>query len=140
MDIFHILRWIIEIWSIASIALVAVSVGIATVRAILGHNKAPFHYPEDVPAAEARAAAEGYLHRCLVALDIFMNVVFFCGEQDETMSTHAWRAAVAGKLWGKAMNLWLNGFQSDHGPRAASGDLERSSVRVSILSKALDIK
>jgi hypothetical protein len=75
----------------------------------------------------------------LDALDIFLNVWFLHGENDETMSTHAWRAKLEGHLWGEAMNFWLNGFQENHGPQAASGDLERAAVRVAVLSKLLGV-
>lgn len=60
-------------------------------------------------------------------------------QQDETISTHAWRAANEGKLWGKLMCDWLNLFQPNHGEKAAAGDLERALVRVAVLKKSLGI-
>lgn len=139
MDILHKLLLGVEIYAIAATSLVVLSLTIGTIRGLFNRNAVPFSYPQDVPAASARAQAEGYLHRILVALDIFLNVVFLLGQQDETMSTHAWRASLEGRWWGKAMNWWLNGFQAQHGPQAASGDLERASVRVATLVKALNL-
>jgi hypothetical protein len=75
---------------------------------------------------EAQAAKEGYLHRCLVAFDIFCNVVILKGQQGETVSTHSARAAFLGKRWGIYMSAFLNWFQPDHGAKAACGDLERA--------------
>lgn len=139
MSLLHKVLLGVEIYAMSAGALIALSWILATIRTLVEKSKPVFNYPADVPAAEARASKEGYLHRVFVALDIFMNVVFLFGEQDETMSTHAWRASMEGKLWGKLMNKWLTGFQANHGPQAASGDLERASVRVSILTKTLGV-
>jgi len=139
MDILHKFLLGAEIYAIVAGALVTVSAAISTVRTLIEKKKPVFNYPADVPAAETKAAAEGYIHRGLVALDIFMNVIFFAGKQGETMSTHAWIASMSGALWGKLMNKWLNGFQADHGPRTASGDLERSQAEVNRLRKILGI-
>jgi hypothetical protein len=139
MSILHDIKLAAEIYAIVASGLIMVSASIAAVRTLVDKNQPPFIYPADVSKAEAKAAAEGYLHRCLVALDIFMNVVFFAGRQGETMSTHAFIAAKSGKLWGKLMNLWLDGFQKDHGPQAASGDLERSQAEVNRLRKILGV-
>jgi hypothetical protein len=135
MNIWHDAILSLEIFGTAVGALVLASFVVAQLRHFLDRDDAPFNYPADVPVAEAQAAAEGYLHRSLVALDIFMNVVFMHGYQGETMSTHAWRAALDGKLWGHLMNFWLNGFQPRHGPQAASGDLERSQAEVDRMRK-----
>ena len=140
MNIWHDAILSLEIFGTAVGALVLASFVVAQLRHFLDRDDAPFNYPADVPVAEAQAAAEGYLHRSLVALDIFMNVVFMFGQQDETMSTHAWRASLDGKLWGRLMNFWLSGFQSNHGVQAASGDLERASVRVAILKRVLKLQ
>ena len=139
MDILHKVLLGAEIYAIASVALVVVSAGISAARTLLDKNQSVFKYPANVVEAETKAAAEGYPHRCLVALDIFMNVVFFAGRQGETMSTHAWIASKSGKLWGKLMNCWLDGFQTQHGPQAASGDLERSQAEVNRLRKILGV-
>ena len=85
--------------------------------------------PEQINVAqqEAQAAVEGYLHRCLVAIDVCCNVIFFKGRQGETISAHSYRAALQGKLWGRTLNGALNLMQSDHGAKAAAGDLERAT-------------
>ena len=139
MDILHKLLFGAEISLALILSSIALSVSIATVRALFGKKQAPFNYPADVPAAEAEAAAESYPRRSIVALDVFLNVVILFGNQGETMSTHAWRAMKAGKLWGKLMNWWLNGFQENHGPQAASGDLQRNAAEVSLLRKLLGV-
>jgi hypothetical protein len=139
MDLLHKIVLGFEIYAIAAAGLVVLSLALATIRALFGKTQPAFSYPVDVPKAEAKAAAEPYWHRALVALDVFLNVVVMFGNQGETMSSHAWRASMQGKLWGKLMNAWLNGFQSKHGPQAASGDLERASVMVSLLRKLLGV-
>jgi hypothetical protein len=131
-----ILEWILGLSSITIAALIAIAWLIATIRVVIV-GRAPAWTPGDVPAAILRASNEGYPHRVLVAFDIFLNVVFCFGEQDETMSTHAWRKS---STWfGKAVNYWLSWFQPNHGPQAASGDLERATARIAILSKALGV-
>jgi len=139
MDILHKFLLGFEIYGIAAGSLVSLSAGISAIRTIIENGKPTFNYPADVPVAEAKAAAEGYLHRVLVALDIFMNVVFFAGKQGETMSTHAWIASQSGAVWGKLMNFWLDGFQQNHGPQAASGDLERAQAEVNRLRAILKV-
>lgn len=130
----------VEIYLLAAGLLVLLSWLLATIRTLISKTQPIFNYPVDVPKAEAKAAAEGYFHKALVALDIFLNVVVLAGRQGETMSTHAWVAAGENKLWGRLMNRWLDGFQVAHGPQAASGDLERSSAEVARLVKLLGIK
>lgn len=110
----------------------------ATIRAWI-EGKAPAWNPADIPTAEAQAAAEGWVHRILVAFDIFWNVAGWRGQADETISTHSYRAFLEGKLWGKFMNRWLGWFQPNHGAKAASGDLLRATVRVAILRKILNL-
>jgi hypothetical protein len=134
-----VLEWVFGLSALTITALVLIAFCMMTVRAMIGIKAKPWSGEADVEAAMKRASAEGYPHRFLVALDIFMNVTFFLGEQDETMSTHAWRASNAGKLWGKAMNAWLCWFQPNHGFLAASGDLWRASARVKILTTALGL-
>lgn len=109
-----------------------------TIRTWLG-SKTPVWDPSDVGAAEAKAAAESWVHRSLAAFDIAFNVIVLRGQQDETISTHSYRAYLEGKWWGKIMNGWLGWFQDNHGPRAASGDLERATVRVEVLKKILGV-
>ena len=92
-----------------------------------------------VPEMMEQASKEGWIHRCLVALDIVINVILLRGQQDETISSHSWRAMNGGKLWGRAMCWWLNLFQENHGFKAACGDLERATVRCEVLKKALGV-
>ena len=73
------------------------------------------------------------------AFDIFLNVTFMNGQNDETMSAHAWRASLEGKKWGVAMNWWLNGFQPNHGYQAACGDYQRALNRSNVEKKALGL-
>src|ERR1700674_1116954 len=117
-------------------ALLVIPGMMVTIRAIVApRHQAPFNSAADVAVAMARAAKEGWAHRSLCAFDIAFNVIVLRGQQDETISTHSWRAAQEGKLWGKVMCGWLNWFQPNHGPKAASGDLERATVRVAVLKK-----
>src|SRR5258708_3374965 len=137
MDLLHKILLGFEIYGIAAASLVVVSLLIGRIRSWVDKNEVPFIYPQDVAKAEAKAAAEPWWHRQLVALDIWMNSFFFNGYSGETMSTHAWRASLEGKGWGIAMNWWLNGFQAQHGPQAASGDLWRSTTEANRLKKLL---
>lgn len=128
-----------EITALSISALIAVSFLMATIRAAVSGTAKPFNPATDVAKAEASASQEWWPHRMLVAFDIAFNVIVLRGQQDETISTHSWRANQEGKLWGKLMTKWLNGFQPNHGWKAASGDLERAKSRVSVLSKALGV-
>lgn len=119
-------------------AIVATSVFLAgpvcaAIRAVAGKKHVPLTETQEM----AQAAAEGWVHRILVAFDIFWNVAVWRGQEDETISTHSWRALHEGKAWGKAMNWWLNLFQPDHGWGAACGDLQRAENRVRALQVAL---
>lgn len=134
-----VLEWIFGLSAATISALILIALTMATVRALLG-SKDPAWSVADVATAEAEAAAEPYWHRALVALDIFLNVIALKGWEDETISTHAWRASVMGHWWGIAMTKWLCWLQPNHGQKAASGDLERATSRVSVLSKALGVK
>lgn len=138
MDILHKFLLAGEITVTAVGVLVAISVAMASIRAAIA-GKAPAWDVSQVAVAEGRAAHEGWLHRMLVAFDIAFNVIVLRGQQDETISTHSWRAQQEGKAWGKAMCWWLNGFQPNHGFKAASGDLERAKSRVAQLSKMLGV-
>lgn len=93
----------------------------------------------DPAKAQEQIRHESRAHRWLVAFDIFCNVTFFNGQQDETISAHAWRAAQQGKLWGKLMTKWLGWFQLNHGAKAAAGDLERAQEREAVEKKALGL-
>ena len=86
----------------------------------------------------ARASKEGRFHRALVALDIMANV-FAGGQEDETLSARSYRAKLEGKLWGRVMDTWLCLYQSQHGPKAAVGDLYRARNRVIYNTKVLGL-
>lgn len=94
----------------------------------------------DVSIAESRASKEAYWRQILVAFDIFCNVVFFFGKQDETISTHAYRASLEHKIWGEILNGWLDWLQPNHGQMAASGDLYRASSALWRLNQLLGVK
>jgi hypothetical protein len=138
MDILHKFLLAGEITATAIASLITISVVMASVRAAIA-GKAPAWDVSQVAVAEGRASVEGWLHRMLVAFDIAFNVIVLRGQQDETISTHSWRAQQKGKTWGKWMCWWLNGFQPNHGFKAASGDLERAKSRVAQLSKMLGV-
>jgi hypothetical protein len=94
----------------------------------------------NVAQQETQAASEGWAHRSLVAFDIFWNVFLFFGRPDETISAHAYRAALEGKLWGRLLNGALNLIQADHGAKAAAGDLERAQSIAQTEEKTLGVK
>lgn len=133
-----VLGWVLGLSAAIVASLIIIALSMATVRAMLG-NKNPAWSVADVATAEALTAAEPYWHRALVALDIFLNVVVLKGWQDETISTHAWRASLLGHRWGIAVAKWLSWIQPNHGQKAASGDLERATSRVSVLSRLLKV-
>lgn len=84
--------------------------------------------PEEIAALEARAEKEGWIHRDVVSLDQFANVVFFKGLPDETMSSHFQRMADNGNFFGKAMSAWLDVIQKRHGQQAQAGDIARATT------------
>lgn len=90
--------------------------------------------PSETAAKEAKALKEGYVHRALVGLDQFVNVLTG-GLPDETISARSARAAEQGKGWGVAMSKFLNLFQANHGPKAQAGDAARAQ-RVTSVEKA----
>lgn len=94
--------------------------------------------PTQTQHEEEQAAKEGYVHRALVGLDQFVNVLTG-GEPDETISSRAARASVKGKIWGKAMSGFLNLFQKDHGAKAQAGDTERAKHVSDIEQQSGDI-
>lgn len=133
-----VLAWVLGLSAATISALVLIAVCMASIRAILG-EAAQVWIPQDIAPTEARAAKEGYVHRALVALDIFVNVIVLLGEQGQTISSHAWMAAQSGEAWGKAMTTWLDWIQPNHGQQAASGDLERANTSATILRKYLGV-
>lgn len=93
--------------------------------------------PEEIATLEARAEKEGWIHRDLVSLDQFANVVFFRGLPDETMSSHFQRLADKGNWFGKAMSAWLDVIQNRHGQKAQVGDTARAEAVESTEEKSL---
>jgi hypothetical protein len=139
MDILYKILLGAEISGLAIVGLIAVSKLMGYIRHKLS-GPAPVFVPLiDVVKQEATASREGWAHRALVAFDIAFNVIVLRGQQDETISTHSGRAAAEGHLWGILMSGWLNGFQDNHCLKAASGDLERATARVTTLRKFLGV-
>lgn len=101
---------------------------------------------KEIRQAERNTRREDYIHRALVALDIFVNVLTG-GNEDETISSRVRRISDAHKGWSwnpgvwisKALNAGLNLIQRDHGQHAEAGDLERAERVEHIEDKALDI-
>ena len=101
---------------------------------------------EEIKKAERNTKKEGYIHRALVALDIFANVLTG-GNEDETISSRVRRASDTHKLWSwnpgvwiaKILNAGLNFIQKDHGEHAEAGDLERAEIVERIEDEALEI-
>jgi small nuclear ribonucleoprotein (snRNP)-like protein len=132
----------VEIFSIAFVGLWLVALLIASIRKFFLHESladSPWTLSNE-EKAQLEVSKEGRLCRILVAFDIFMNVLLFNGQEDETISAHSWRASLQGKLWGKVMVTWLNLFQSDHGYNAAAGDLERAEEREATEKRNLNLK
>ncbi len=86
---------------------------------------------------EQETCKEGYVHRVLVALDQFGNVVLG-GDPDETISARSARAVERGNWLGKFMCWWLDKLQRNHGEKAECGDLERAEIVEQIESRELD--
>ena len=112
--------------------------------ALIRHFVSGPHTPEIIDEAfytkyAAKAAAELWWHRFLVVFDIFCNVVAR-GQQDETISSRAYRASLEGKLWGKVLNHWLDLIEPQHGPKAMVGDLWRALNRVTRNKQVLGLK
>jgi hypothetical protein len=138
MDLLHTFLLAGEITASVVAGLVAISFLMATARVFLNRKTSVWAMP-DVAKAESQASQEGWPHRAIAAFDIAVNVICLRGQQDETISTHSWRAQQEGKLWGQIVCEWLDGFQPNHGFKAASGDLERAKSRVAQLSKMLGV-
>lgn len=84
----------------------------------------------------AMAKSEGYIHRVLVALDMFGNVI--CGgDVDETISARSARAAARGDWLGRFMVWWLDKVQPNHGELAEEGDLGRAEIVAATEADAL---
>jgi hypothetical protein len=93
--------------------------------------------PHQIAQQEQQTAKERYVHRVLVALDQFANVILG-GDPDETISARSARAAERGNWLGKFMCWWLDKIQSSHGQKAECGDLERAKIVEQIESRELD--
>jgi hypothetical protein len=135
-------KWVLggEILGAGVAACILASLAFRLLHRIMGTSDSRPQTPDNIQAAMARANNESRAHRWLDAFDIFLNVTFMNGQNDETMSAHAWRASLEGRRWGVAMNWWLDGFQPNHGYQAACGDLQRARNRVECESKALGLK
>ena len=96
-------------------------------------------YAIDVKQQMLEAESEGYLHRILVALDQFANVILR-GRPGETISARAYRAALLDHAWGLVLNYLLNLIQSEHGAKAACGDLARALSIAETEAKVLGVK
>ena len=85
--------------------------------------------PTQTLTAEEQASQEEYVHRVLVGVDQFFNVLTD-GDPDETISARSARASEKGKKWGIVMSKFLDVFQKNHGVKAQAGDLERAQAVV----------
>lgn len=101
---------------------------------------------KEIRKAEENTRKEDYIHRVLVALDIFVNVLTG-GNEDETISSRVRRISDAHRGWSwnpgvwiaKTLNSALNLIQRNHGKHAEAGDLQRAEKVERIEDKALDI-
>ena len=101
---------------------------------------------KEIRKAERNTRREDYIHRGLVALDIFINVLTG-GNEDETISSRVRRVSDAHKgfswnpgVWiAKTLNTALDIVQRDHGQHAEAGDLQRAETVERIEDHALDI-
>jgi len=139
MDILHKILLGVEIYLAAAIGLIFVSMLFRIWHNIRGTANTMPKTPENIIIAMAKSNNESRIHRWLDAFDIFLNVTFMNGQNDETMSAHAYRASLEGKLWGHFMDWWLCGFQPNHGYQAACGDLQRALNRVAVEKKILGL-
>lgn len=60
--------------------------------------------------------------RTLLALDQLLNVVVFNGDEDETVSSNAGKAALQGRRWGCVLCRILDVFDRDHCTKAIEAD------------------
>lgn len=88
--------------------------------------------PADEVADAQAVEHERYIHKALVGLDIFLNILSG-GQEDMTISSRASLAAQHGSPIGKALSSFLNLFEKDHGLKAEIGD----EVRAQQLQSAL---
>ena len=83
--------------------------------------------PTQTVAAEQQAAADPYILRVLISVDILANVALG-GKEDETISTDTALMARKHEMVGTVVSKILDLFQKNHGAGAAAGDLERAQV------------
>lgn len=95
--------------------------------------------PAQLAHQESQTDKEGFIHRNLVAVDMLGNTLTG-GANDETISSRSARAAERGSKFGKLMCSVLNLFNSNHGPKAQAGDLERAQVIEQLEKSTLPIK
>lgn len=89
----------------------------------------------NVPKYEARAVKQGYIHRTLGQLDVFLNVLAG-GAPDDTISSRMQRWKIndipnpnkTKQLVGKSMCWWLGKIQKNHDLLANAGDLGRAKA------------
>lgn len=82
---------------------------------------------------------ESYLHRVLVALDVFCNVILG-GLPNETISSRVARNAARGSGFSKFILSILDKISKDHGIKAEEADLGRADIVQRVEEKALDKK
>lgn len=99
----------------------------------------PLLTPEQIEQYGREAEAEGWLHRDLVALDEFANVLTG-GRPDQTISSRCQEAADRGNKFGRFMTWWLDKIQANHGRQAEAGDLARDEASLSDLKSQLERK
>lgn len=80
-----------------------------------------------------------YFVRVAIAFDVFCNVILY-GNQDETLSARAGRAARKGKLWGVILAGALNYLFPDHCAGASLHDKWRAAYVVYLESRDMDLK
>lgn len=88
--------------------------------------------PEQTAIQEKQVDNYNYLHRLLIGLDDFTNVVVFNGECDETISAHTARMAMKHEFVGVVMSKALDLIQKNHGAKAIAGDTERAKTIINI--------
>lgn len=96
--------------------------------------------PIEIAFYERQGANHRFFMRRLVALDIFINIWFLNGLQDETISSHTARASLEGKAWGIFFSSIFNWFSKNHGAKAIAGDTGRAEAIISVEDKTSVMK
>ena len=76
-----------------------------------------------------------YFRNILVWLDQGLNVIFLFGDEDETVSSRAGKAARKGKTWGCVLCKVLDWFDPDHCEKS----IERSEGRRNVFRRRKQI-